>query len=136
MHKNYTEINIAERQKVVVTRIDRKFTDANDAQKVLDVLNENRGLIGLTKKIAGRGAVLGNVIILDVKIPLASATNKANHYAFNMAVSRKLVSLFGRVNVGVVADKPTRKVTVTLETSATDKEVLEVLKNIGTASIA
>lgn len=118
--------------KVVITRINGLFKDSADIDRTLTMLNNaGKTLLGLTRKIRGNGQILGNVMILDVKIPLDSATNAQNETAFNNAVKDNLIAKFGAINVGYVTPKAVRTVTVTIQTEKTEVQLRKQLAELG-----
>jgi hypothetical protein len=129
---NHSETNLSARIKVIVSRIRGKFSGSADAEKVLDIMNDAGRIIGLQEKITGVGSVLGNVIILDLRVPVKTATALSEASRFNMAVANKLVTTYGALNVGYVSAKPMRRVTVTIETDKSEKTLNKRLSKLGT----
>jgi hypothetical protein len=149
-HKNHKEVEVQSTLKVVISLLTRKFSGVVDITSALAAIDyAGKETLRLAESITGIGTVLGNVMVLDLNIPLHSSYSGdvSRHYdEFNRKVADYLMNGkthvtsgnrlggFGRLNVGYVSPTPSndRKVTVVLETERSDWAVKDALKNVGT----
>jgi hypothetical protein len=104
----------------------------------------------LSESVSGEGTILGNVMILDLHIPLSSS-NSRDYSAyvgdFYAAVEEYLedgivhkgsgtrLGDFGKVSISWVSKTPIRKVTLEIYTDKTDEEILDLARAYGNVRI-
>jgi len=145
MNTKHKEVGLQSNVKLILSKVTGQLVgSANEiVSRALAVINTVAGAdvnIGFRDKVTGTGRLLGNVLELDLNIPLMNRTiNSSDEQAFNMNVSRALVREFGSVNVGYLSQNPvtTKTVTVTVETDSENPhiDVAEALKGVGTVTV-
>lgn len=130
----HREVGLQANLKMVLSLIRTKFSGKEAVDQAIKVINRVAGesqKIGFLSHITGTGTVLGNVMILDLNIPLMAGypRNESDETVFNITLARALVKEFGHLNVGYVSPEPSRTRTVTLrvETEQTTEQLLNAL---------
>lgn len=122
-------VELQENLKMVISRHNGLFQSEQDISRVIDTLNEVAGNdpnLGFYSKISGTGTIFGNVMVLDLHLPLMRSTRRsANEAGFNQRVANALMRNYGALNVGYVNRYGTRRVEV--ETNLSDMELLDHL---------
>lgn len=144
MNKKHKEVGLQSNLKLVVSKITGQFLgSASDiVNRTLSVINTVAGSdsrIGFRDEITGVGTLLGNVLVLDLDIPLMNSTiNSSDEDTFNRNVARALVNEFGSVNVGYVSANPVTMRTVTVKVQTESEmpytDIKKALKDIGTVT--
>lgn len=144
MDKNtkYKEVGLQKNLKLVVSKVSGLFSgSANEViSKTLAVINTIAGAdtrIGFYGRITGVGMLLGNVMVVDLNIPLMDSNiNSVDESAFNRSVANALVREFGGVNVGYLSPNPVTvtplSVKVDVESDNPITDVRNALTSIGT----
>jgi hypothetical protein len=142
-NKLHRETGLQNTLKVVISLLSATFTKKADISKVISIINRVAGAdakVGFRSPISGTGTILGNVMILDLNVPLMAGypRTKRDEAAFNNAVAKALIAEFGRLNVGYVTPEPvvTRKVTVTVETEKTTQEIVDALNGLSETQVS
>lgn len=143
----HKEVEVQSKLKVVIALRSRKFADSSAIQSAIEAMDyEGKRHLRLRGNITGTGVILGNVMILDVNIPLntTNSSDVTKHYdEFNMAVVKGLtygtlhktsgitLGKFGSLTVGYVSPTATRRkrVSVTVDTDLEVSEVVELLNS-------
>jgi hypothetical protein len=136
-NKTHKEVGLQSSLKVVISRIRSQFNSTADIIAAIAVMNAvAMEVLQLSQPITGTGTLLGNVMILDVNIPLDSSNwwqdISSLESTFNNTLASRLVGKFGQVNVGYVNPVSTRTVTATVETDKADWQVRSALSSVGT----
>lgn len=145
----HREIGVKSKIKVVISLLRSQFSSTSQIQSAIEAIDyAGKEHLRLRGTITGKGTILGNVMILDLNIPLGTTNShdvEARFGEFNRAVVRYLTSGkvhvtsgrtlggFGALNVGYVnptASRP-RTVKVTVETDLTNTEVLRNVEQVG-----
>lgn len=150
--KIHKETEVSERMKVVITNVDRKFR-ANEIASAMGALNyAGREHLRLSEDITGEGTLLGNVMVLDVNVPLRTSNSHdwtLRQNDFNMAVVRYLQSGkyavtkdttyggFGNVTVGYVQSEPVTPQTLSIQLNTIEdvEAVRQALAGLGDVTI-
>lgn len=153
-HKNHREVDVQENLKVVISKVNGKFDSIKDVDSAIEAIAmAGRTSLGLTRNITGMGTLLGNVMILNVYIPLSSSVY-IDHYKkydeFNRLVvdyltrgvtnptaySMGRVGGFGALNVGYVSPTPSRKVRASVVGDEDSiREALKGIAEVGNVSV-
>lgn len=142
----YKETGLKEDMKIVISSLERTF-NVEDIDSALGAIGyAAKECLRLTESVTGTGDIYGNVMILDVYIPLDSSNSHdvmSHADEFQAAIvqylmngvfhqrARKLLGDFGRLNVGFVESQPSREVTVTINTSVDAEAIRQALENAG-----
>lgn len=142
MNTKHKEVGLQSKLKLIVSKVSGLFTGSADEviSKTLSVLNTvagNDSNIGFYSRISGVGRVLGNVIELDLNIPLMNRSIDSIHEnIFNRKVANALVDAFGAVNVGYLSPTPVRitsvVVTADVESDTPTLDVHKALNGVAT----
>lgn len=138
----YKEVGLQSKLKLVMSKVTGQFSGSADSvvARALAVINTVAGAnryIGFSDRITGVGTLLGNVLVLDLEIPLMKSTvTLSGENTFNFALANALVREFGQVNVGYLSPNPVTTQTITIKVQ-TDIEspiqnIKNALKDIGT----
>jgi hypothetical protein len=130
-NKVHREVELQSKLKVVISLVASLFGGEGDIQRALTVINDTAGAssqLGFWRRITGTGTILGNVMILDLDVPLMdSTTGRGYESKFNASLARALTSEFGRLNVGYVSPEPVTVRVVRVETDRTNAELTAIL---------
>lgn len=123
-NKIHREVDVQENMKVVISLCRGQFDNINDVNSATAAMDyAGKQHLRLRGSITGTGVILGNVMILDVNIPLHTTNShdvEARYNEFNMAVvnyltngkyhvtADKVLGGFGALNVGYVSKNPAR----------------------------
>lgn len=148
-NKIHREVDVQANMKIVVSLRGKQFNSLSQIESAIAAIDyAGKEHLRLRGSITGTGTILGNVMILDVNIPLHTTNShdvQARYHDFNMAVVKyltngkyhvsadKTLGGFGTLNVGYVSQNPAtpRKVTVRVETELNDAEIRETVENLG-----
>lgn len=146
----HKETNVTTKLKVIISLLYAQFSNTGvieSAIKAMDYAGKKH--LRLRGNITGTGVVMGNVLILDVNIPLNTSNSirgVATHYdAFNAEVVNYLTNGiyhqadgktyggFGKLNVGYVSSQAVRETTYTVrvKTIESASTVRNALANVG-----
>jgi len=149
MKKLHKEVDIKERLKVVISLIAKKFDGRAAIDSAIAAIDyAGKEHLRLRGSITGSGVILGNVMLLDLDIPLSTTNSRdveARYDEFNRAVVQyltrgkyhvtagKTLGNFGSLNVGYVDVNPTseRIVNVKVGTDLSNDELRGVVENAG-----
>lgn len=142
----FKESGLRENLKIVLTNNSDDFT-ADDVDSALGAIGYAAKVsLRLRDSVIGSGLVLGNVMILDVFIPLGTSRSSdvlANEYQFkgllqeyfDEGVEHKGAGVtlggFGDVDFKFMSVSPARLVTVTFETEEDDETILHAIRQLG-----
>lgn len=136
-NKLHREVGLQSSLKMVISLISGLFTSKSDIDRAIRVINTVAGNdpnVGFLNRLSGTGTILGNVMIIDLNVPLMYGypKNKRDEAAFNKAVAKALIAEFGRLNVGYVTPEPVKAQTVTVrvETDLTTQDILNALSGV------
>lgn len=133
----HREVGLQPKLKMVISLLSAMFLSKADVERAIAVINRVAGAdtkVGFWTALTGVGTILGNVMIIDLNIPLMAGhpRNEKDEAVFNKTVAKALIAEFGRLNVGYLTPEPvvTRRVRVEFETESTDTQIAEILREI------
>jgi hypothetical protein len=138
-NKIATEVELSRENKIVLSKAMGHFNtqDIKSAIKILD--EEANDLLALRRNsngespVRGTGEVLGNIMILNVTVPIDTRYSQ-NDGDFNAAWSERMRDELGVISGGYV-ERESREVVPTrivIETDGTAEEVARALGNLAT----
>lgn len=150
MNKNHKEVDVQSRLKVVISLLSKKFSGVADetVKSALGAIDyAAKEVLRLSDSVTGTGTILGNVMVLDLSIPLSTSysSDVTKHYdEFNRKVTDYLMNGkthvtsgsrlggFGSLNVGYVGSDPStdRIVNLVVETESNDSQLRQALRGV------
>lgn len=136
-NKSHKEVELQSRMKLVVSKFTGKFSGTSDIVNVISIINrviEKDPNIGFLRSVTGEGVVLGNVLVIDLNVPIGRTRTrtKATELNLNMAIARAINNAYGRCTVGYVSPTASRTIKLTVEADS-ETDVRNALN--GVASI-
>jgi hypothetical protein len=145
----HKEIDVQSKMKVIVSLVASQFAGISAIDSAIRAMDyAAKKHLRLRGSVIGTGVVLGNVLVLDVNIPLetSNSSDVTRHYNdFNREVVNYLTSGvyhktdattyggFGRLSVGYVTPEAVKDTifTVRVKTTKTANEVRQALASVG-----